>query len=127
MPLGSYLAEHQGRTTPNVEYAVSGIGMAVSFVLCVVFLLSPQSPVILVLSLLLASVGLWMYLGPLNAMIANVVPTRIRTRAFSVSLFLSHALGDAISPSVIGELSDSSDSLTQVSFAFYYVSSRAMF
>ncbi len=58
-------------------------------------MLPPNLAVIAVL-LLLAELGLWLYMGPLNALIANVVPVRMRTRAYAVSILASHALGDAI-------------------------------
>lgn len=34
------------------------------------------------------------------------MPAQVRTRAFSVFIFLIHALGDAISPYIIGFISD---------------------
>lgn len=46
------------------------------------------------------------YLGPLNAGIANSVSTDVRASAFSISILLSHLLGDALSPYVIGFISD---------------------
>lgn len=46
------------------------------------------------------------YLGPLNAGISNSVGTEVRASAFSISILLSHLFGDAISPYIIGFLSD---------------------
>jgi hypothetical protein len=45
---------------------------------------------------LLCETALWMYIGPTNAIIANCVDAHVRTRAFSFSILLSHALGDAV-------------------------------
>ncbi len=56
-------------------------------------------------------VFLWFYNGPSNALLANCVDARIRTRAFSISIFLGHALGDAISPALVGAISDGTGSL----------------
>ncbi len=61
--------------------------------------------------LLVAQVFLWMYNGPTNALIANCVDARIRTRAFSISILMGHAFGDAISPAIVGGISDSTGSL----------------
>jgi len=49
---------------------------------------------------------LFMNMGPLNAAILNSVPASLRSTAIATSLFLIHALGDAISPHLIGLLSD---------------------
>ncbi|HTW44300.1 MAG TPA: MFS transporter [Acidobacteriaceae bacterium] len=44
--------------------------------------------------------------GPLNAAIVNSVAAPIRATAISVNLFVIHVLGDAISPTLIGKVSD---------------------
>lgn len=44
--------------------------------------------------------------GPLNTVIVNVTSSSIRSMAFAVNIFIIHALGDAISPSILGWLSD---------------------
>lgn len=49
--------------------------------------------------------------GPINTIIANSVPVSIRARAFSISILVIHMLGDAISPLIIGVVSDSTGSL----------------
>jgi len=62
------------------------------------------TPIIILLTV--SQIGIWMYQGPSNALIANAVPSHHRARAFAVSVFMQHALGDAISPSIIGAVSD---------------------
>jgi len=59
-----------------------------------------------------------MYSGPLNSEIVLSVRRHpaLLPRAFGVNTFLQHALGDAISPSVIGALSDSFSSLRAAFF-----------
>jgi MFS transporter, Spinster family, sphingosine-1-phosphate transporter len=47
--------------------------------------------------------------GPLNAAIVNSVAAPIRATAISVNLFVIHALGDAVSPHLIGRLSDATN------------------
>ena len=49
---------------------------------------------------------LWFYNGPINAILANSVPSALRARAFALSILLIHLLGDAISPSIVGVVSD---------------------
>lgn len=47
--------------------------------------------------------------GPLNAAICNVVPAGMRASAIAVNVLIIHLLGDALSPWIIGKVSDSSD------------------
>jgi hypothetical protein len=44
--------------------------------------------------------------GPLNALLANVVSPAIRSTAFAANIVVIHLLGDALSPTLIGMLSD---------------------
>jgi len=39
--------------------------------------------------------------GPLNAAVINSVGAHIRSRAIALNIFLTHALGDALSPTII--------------------------
>jgi len=46
------------------------------------------------------------YSGPYHAAIVEVVPVTMRSMAFALDIFLIHALGDAISPFLLGVVSD---------------------
>lgn len=54
---------------------------------------------------------LWFYNGPINTLIANSVGSDMRARAFALSILCIHLLGDAISPPIIGFVSDQTGSL----------------
>lgn len=47
--------------------------------------------------------------GPANTILANVTRDRIRATAFAINILVIHALGDVISPPIIGEIRDRSD------------------
>ena len=49
---------------------------------------------------------MWLNIGGCSAIIANSVHPRIRSRAFGLSILISHLGGDALSPSIIGKISD---------------------
>lgn len=49
---------------------------------------------------------LFLNTGPLNTVIINVTRPSVRAMAFAVNIFFIHALGDAISPSMLGWFSD---------------------
>ncbi len=49
---------------------------------------------------------LFLNTGPLNTVVVNVTDPWIRSMAFAVNIFFIHALGDAVSPTILGRLSD---------------------
>jgi MFS family permease len=54
----------------------------------------------------LAIFGLFLYTGPGNVVLANVVTPRVRGTAFGINILIIHLLGDMISPSFIGAVAD---------------------
>ena len=44
--------------------------------------------------------------GPTNTILANVTHPSMRAAGFALNIFVIHALGDVISPVIIGILSD---------------------
>jgi len=63
------------------------------------------------LILLFAQIALWCYNGPINTVIVSSVEPKLRTRAQGACILAIHALGDAISPVIIGAISDRTGSL----------------
>jgi hypothetical protein len=45
---------------------------------------------------------LFLSTGPINVVIVSAVPAGVRAMAMAVSIFVIHAIGDAISPPIIG-------------------------
>ncbi|VTR90790.1 mfs transporter : Membrane protein, major facilitator superfamily OS=Geobacter bemidjiensis (strain Bem / ATCC BAA-1014 / DSM 16622) GN=Gbem_2215 PE=4 SV=1: MFS_1 [Gemmata massiliana] len=58
--------------------------------------------------------GLFLHVGPGNTILANVVRSDIRGTAFAINVLVIHALGDVISPPLIGAIGDA----TSLQFAF---------
>jgi MFS family permease len=54
----------------------------------------------------LAEFCLFFNTGPTNTILANVTHPSVRSTAYALNIFIIHLLGDAISPPLIGELSD---------------------
>jgi hypothetical protein len=52
--------------------------------------------------------------GPTNTALANVTHPSVRASAFALNIFVIHALGDAISPFVIGAIADQSSLSTAI-------------
>ncbi|PWT86570.1 MAG: MFS transporter [Blastocatellia bacterium] len=70
--------------------------------------LSASSHSVYQASFLIAEFLLFLSTGPVNVVIVSVVPASMRAMAMAVSIFAIHALGDAISPPIIGALADAS-------------------
>jgi MFS family permease len=90
----------KGRTR-QPYLALCGLSMAIATG-CAVVALSVRTHFWIGAALLIAQFFFWFYNGPINAILVNCVPSRLRVRAFALSILAIHALGDAISPSVTG-------------------------
>jgi MFS family permease len=68
--------------------------------------LTATSPTTYQTSLFVAEFLLFLSTGPINVVIVSAVPAGMRAMAMAVSIFVIHALGDALSPPIIGTLAD---------------------
>jgi MFS family permease len=84
---------------------VSGWGFVIGAPLAVYALVTP-SAITCLAAMFFAEFFLFLNTGPLNTVIVNVTAPALRARAFAVNIFIIHALGDAISPAMLGWLSD---------------------
>ena len=84
---------------------VSGWGFVIGAPLAVYALVTP-SVIACLAAMFFAEFFLFLNTGPLNTVIVNVTAPALRARAFAVNIFIIHALGDAISPAMLGWLSD---------------------
>jgi MFS transporter, Spinster family, sphingosine-1-phosphate transporter len=108
--VGGLLADKLKGRTRQPYLALSGVTMVLATG-CAVVSLQVSEARAAILWVMAAQFFLWCYNGPINAMIANSVPSMILARAFSVSILMIHLCGDAISPPIIGALSDASGDL----------------
>ncbi len=83
-------------------FLVSGVGMVLAFPFCIAMLYTPF-PLAWVF-LFGAVFFVFLNTGPSNAALANVVSPKVRATAFAVNIFVIHALGDAISPPLLGAI-----------------------
>ncbi|HEV3437983.1 MAG TPA: hypothetical protein VG122_11515, partial [Gemmata sp.] len=87
-------------------FKVAGWGMIVAFPFFFAMLFTP---VPLAWGLLFVAIFfLFFNTGPANTILANVTRPEIRTTAFAINILIIHALGDAISPAIIGFVTDRS-------------------
>lgn len=89
-------------------FLVSGAGMLIAFPCFIAVLYTPFSPFPWAwIFLFLACFFLFFNTGPSNTILANATPPAIRATAFAANIFVIHALGDAVSPLIIGRIADS--------------------
>jgi MFS transporter, Spinster family, sphingosine-1-phosphate transporter len=83
---------------------VSGAAMLAGFPLFLGVLIAPFPSAWLFI--FFACFCLFFNTGPTNTVLANVTHPAMRATGFALSIFVIHALGDVISPVIIGILSD---------------------
>jgi MFS transporter, Spinster family, sphingosine-1-phosphate transporter len=102
---GGWLADRALRWTSRAYFMVSGAGLLIGMPLAMLSLKAPTFGATLAL-LLGAEFFLFLNMGPLNAVIVAVTSSRRRSMAFAANMLVIHALGDAVSPWIIGHWSD---------------------
>ena len=85
-------------------FLVSGIALLFGFPMALLMLWTPfpWAWIFIFLSVFF----LFFNVGPTNTILANVTHPSIRGSAFALNILIIHALGDAISPPLIGWISD---------------------
>jgi MFS family permease len=101
---GGFIADWLRPRLPSAYFVVSGLAMFTGFPFFLAALYAPF-PWIWVF-IFLAIFCLFFNTGPTNTILANVIHPAKRPAAFALNIFVIHALGDVISPVVIGLLSD---------------------
>jgi MFS family permease len=102
---GGLLGDYLLRYTSNAYLWLSGLCMFAGAPVTALALAARETTVVLP-AIFLAEFLLFLNTGPLNAVLLGCVPAEIRATAMAVNIFFIHALGDAISPPIIGLLSD---------------------
>ena len=102
--LGGWLA-HRWRRDEGANLHVGIIGMLAGAVFVTAGLIAPTL-VFFVPALFLGVISLYLYSGPFTAITQNVVVPSLRASSVTLSLLMSHLLGDAASPFIVGWLSD---------------------
>jgi MFS transporter, Spinster family, sphingosine-1-phosphate transporter len=102
--LGGVAGDKLRARFPGSYFLVSGAAMLLAFPLFLGVLKAP-APWIWVF-IFLTCFCLFFNTGPSNTILANVAHPSIRATGFALNIFCIHALGDVISPVIIGILSD---------------------
>jgi MFS family permease len=103
---GGVIAQRWSRKNPKALYLVPAISAALAVPPALVCFFGPKS--LTIPSLAVAIFLIFLGTGPVNAATVNAVRPEIRATALAGQLLVIHALGDAISPRIIGAVSDRS-------------------
>lgn len=102
---GGWLGDRFQRRSATGYLYVSAVGFLIGAPL-LIFALLTSNPTLCLISIFAAELFLFLNTGPLNTVLVNVVKPGRRAIGFAINIFIIHALGDAISPAIIGFLSD---------------------
>lgn len=102
---GGWLGDRWQKRSGKGYLLVSGWGFLIGTPFAVWAILSPGLTGCMA-AIFVAELFLFLNTGPLNTVIINITDPAVRAMAFAVNIFFIHALGDAVSPSILGWLSD---------------------
>ncbi len=102
---GGWLGDRLQKKSTRGYLLVSGWGFLLGAPVAAFALLTTSVTACLA-AIFFAEFLLFLNTGPLNTLIVNVTRPSVRARAFAVNIFFIHVLGDAISPTILGLLSD---------------------
>lgn len=105
--VGGIIAQRWSKKTSKALYLVPAISAALAVPPALVCFFGPHS--LTVPALALAIFLIFLGTGPVNAATMNAVRPEVRATAMAGQLLVIHALGDAISPRIIGAVSDRSN------------------
>ncbi|MDP9038950.1 MAG: MFS transporter [Acidobacteriota bacterium] len=105
--VGGAVAQRWSRRDPRALYFVPALSAALAVPPAIVCFFGSRTMTIPALAV--AVFLIFLGNGPVNAASVNAVPTRVRATALAGQLLAIHLLGDAISPHIIGVVSDHSN------------------
>ena len=105
--VGGLLADRLRSRLRGADLLVSGVGMLIGFPFLAAMLFAPFPYTWIFL--FGAVFFIFFNTGPASTAIANVSLPSVRVMAFGVGLFVTHALGDAIAPPLLGFLAGHTD------------------
>lgn len=113
---GGYLADWLNRRHQGSRVLVCGIGFLLSSPMFALAVLSRNFLMFSVFFFITTALVTF-YTGPATAATQDVAPSTLRASAVAVSLLISHLVGDAFSPSIVGVLARAFDPTNGLHFA----------
>ncbi len=105
--IGGALGDRAFAKKQGGYFSVSGMGLLLGAPFALAMPLMPTTTGVFACAFA-AEFLLFLNTGPLNAALVACVPASLRARSMALNVFFIHILGDALSPTLIGEVSESS-------------------
>ena len=103
--IGGTLGDRAFAKRQGGYFSVSGVGLLLGAPFALAMPLMPTTTGVFV-CVFFAEFLLFLNTGPLNAALVACVPSTLRARSMAINVFFIHMLGDALSPMLIGEISE---------------------
>ncbi len=123
--LGGWWGDRLLRRTRKAYFLVSGWGLLLSAP-AAVLAIAATDPWLAFGAIFVAEVLVFLNTGPLNALIVAVTPPGIRARAFGLNIFAIHAFGDALSPALLGLVSDLTNLSTALTLPAFFLATAGL-
>ena len=107
--LGAKVAKQLEKRVKSAAYLIPAcFTIPATVFLCLVINLPNLSPESCFGLFIFFMIFVWTFLAPISAVSISVIPSRLRAFSNAIIIFFQHALGDVISPPIIGGISDAS-------------------
>lgn len=103
--LGGWLGDRAQARSAGGYFRVSGVGFLLGAPFLLLLPLMPDASTTFAVAFA-GELLLFLNTGPLNAALVGCVPASMRAQAVAVNVFFIHALGDAVSPPLMGLVSE---------------------
>ena len=124
--LGGFLGDRWQKKTENGYFYTTTLSFLIAFPfgLAAFFM---TSKILFFTFLVISIMFVFMQNGPLNASVVNLTNLKERSMAFALNVFIIHALGDALSPYLVGFVSDSFNLKIAVIASLFFVLPASLF
>jgi MFS family permease len=118
--LGSYAADYLQKKVPWGRSAVVAVSLIISAPLMYFGLIDTTRATFLFF-FISGAIFLSVYLGPVTAVLHDIVPKQFRASAFGAYVFFVHLVGEAFAPAIVGKISDMYNLRIGLEFATAFV------
>ncbi len=118
--IGSYVADHLHKKYAWGRSAVVAVSLMISAPLMYLGL-ADGGQFSFLFFFITGAIFLSVYLGPVTAVLHDIVPKQFRAGAFGAYVFFIHLVGEAFAPAIIGKISDYYDLRVGLEFATLFV------
>jgi Sugar phosphate permease len=124
--LGGIIGDRWQKKTENGYFYTTALSYLIAFPFGILAFLM-TSKILFFLFLILSTMFVFIQNGPLNASVVNLTKLKERSMAFALNVFIIHALGDAMSPYLVGFISDSFNLKIAVILSLFFVLPASLF